>query len=46
MSVLLCPCCGYETVEPDVEWVDSWEIVEELCSECERVYYEDELAVP
>lgn len=44
--ILKCPHCGYETDEPDVDWLDSAEIVDELCDDCEREIYTHELVIP
>lgn len=44
--VVICPCCGYTLLDPEPEWLDERQEIEELCAECERELYADEAAIP
>jgi NMD protein affecting ribosome stability and mRNA decay len=46
MAVVICPVCGHETKDPEPEWLDAGEVIEEVCSDCEREWYADQAAQP
>jgi hypothetical protein len=44
--IVVCPACGYETHDPEPDWIADTETVEEVCEACEREFYEDPAAIP
>lgn len=46
MCIVICPCCGWETMDPEPEWVDERLEIEEVCESCEREFYADPAAMP
>jgi hypothetical protein len=42
MMIVVCPACGYETHDPEPDWIADTEVVEECCEACAREWYGDD----